>query len=81
MCIRDRIQAGYQVRPLGGNSPVALANLAGAAHMTAHGQHGRGSDIDRVSPQRNGLHDIGRIMDLSLIHILGERRVKAGAPV
>ena len=59
----DGIQAGYQVRPLGGNSPVALANLTGAAHMTAHGQHGRCGDIDRVSPQRNGLHDIGRIMD------------------
>ncbi len=53
------IQPLDQLRPLGGDAPVAPAGLAGAAQVAAHGQQRGRGDIAGVRAQGDGLDHIG----------------------
>ncbi len=58
-----RIQALDQIRALGCDTPVASANLAGAAQVTPERNQRRGRNIDRIRAERDGLDHICRIAD------------------
>ena len=58
-----RVEALDQIGTLGRDAPVALAGLAGAAQVAAHGEQGAGCDVAGVRAERDGLQQICGVAD------------------
>ncbi|MPM96032.1 hypothetical protein SDC9_143188 [bioreactor metagenome] len=54
-----RVEALNEFVALRGDAPVALAGVARAAHMAAHGDKRGAGDIHGVGAERDGLDNIG----------------------
>ena len=52
-----------QIGALGGDAPVALAGLAGAAEVTAERQQRRRGDVAGVRAERDRFHHVRRAAD------------------